>query len=96
MKVSHMAQPPTGKARLFLSHVVPAVIRPLRVLWNEIIGFFFIVLAAWATPAAIRNVRALDQGAGSIFRAALSLIFAGLMVGFAIYSFLRALKISRS
>ena len=91
-----MVQPSTSKARLFLSHVVPAVIRPLRVLWNEIIGFFFIVLALWATPSAIRSLRALDQPEGSVFRAVLSLIFAGLMLGFAIYSFLRAHKISRT
>jgi hypothetical protein len=27
----------------FVEHVVPGVVRPLRVLWHEIIGFVFIV-----------------------------------------------------
>ena len=63
---------------------------------NMLVGFFFIVLALWATPSAIRSLRALDQPDGSVFRAVLSLIFAGLMLGFAVYSFLRARKISRT
>jgi hypothetical protein len=85
-----------SKVGLFLAHVVPGVVRPLRVLWNEIIGFVFIVLAIWAIPSAIRNVREFDGGTASIFRAALSVIFAAIMLYFGITSFLRARKISRS
>ena len=46
--------------RKFLGHVMPGIIRPLRVLWNEIIGFIFLVLAIWAIPSAVRNMR--DKG----------------------------------
>src|SRR5215831_12943661 len=31
--------------RVFVKHVVPAVIKPARTLWNEVIGFVFGVLA---------------------------------------------------
>jgi hypothetical protein len=85
-----------SKAGRFLEHVVPGVLRPLRVLWNEIIGFVFLCLAAWAVPSAIRNVRSLDSEQGSMGRVALSLGFLGLMAYFGITSFLRARKISRS
>lgn len=80
----------------FLRHVVPAVIRPVQVLWNEIIGFVFIVLALWAVPSTVRNIREFDGDAESFFRVLFSLIFAGLMAGFGIFSFLRARRISRS
>jgi hypothetical protein len=66
------------------------------VLWNEIIGFVFLCLAAWAVPSAIRNVRSMQTEQGSMGRAALSLGFLGLMAYFGISSFLRARKISRS
>ena len=46
-----------GRINQFIGHVAPGVIRPLRVLWNEIIGFVFICLAVLPTPSAIRLVR---------------------------------------
>ena len=82
--------------RKFLSHVMPGIIRPLRVLWNEIIGFIFLVLAVWAIPSAVRNARDFDGDAESFFRVVLSFSFAGLMTYFGIASFLRARRISRS
>jgi hypothetical protein len=82
--------------RKFFAHVMPGVIRPLRVLWNEIIGFIFVVLAVWAIPSAIRNIRQFEGDAGSFFRVVLSFSFAGLMAYFGIASFLRARRISRS
>ena len=32
-------------AKKFIGHVMPGVIRPIHILWNQVIGFFFIVLA---------------------------------------------------
>jgi hypothetical protein len=80
----------------FVEHVVPGVVRPMRVLWNEIIGFLFLCLAAWAIPSAIRNVRSLQSAEGSLGRVVLSLGFLLLMVYFGVTSFLRARKIGRS
>jgi len=80
----------------FVEHVVPGVVRPMRVLWNEIIGFLFLCLAAWAIPSAIRNVRGLQSAEGSLGRAVLSLGFLLLMLYFGVTSFLRARKIGRS
>jgi hypothetical protein len=80
----------------FLGHVLPGVVRPLHVLWNQVIGSVFVVLAVWATPSAFRYVREFDGDAESIFRVGLSVSFAVLMAYFGIASFLRARKISRS
>ena len=32
-------------AKKFLDHVIPGVVRPIHALWNQVIGFLFIVLA---------------------------------------------------
>lgn len=82
--------------RKFLQHVVPGVIKPLRVLWNEIIGFVFLCLAVWAVPSAYRHIRDFDGQGESIFRVILSSLFAALMIGFGVSSFIRARRISRS
>jgi hypothetical protein len=68
----------------------------MRVLWNEIIGFVFLALAVWGIPATVRSIREFDGDAESIFRVIMTCIFALLMAGFGVSSFMRARKISRS
>ncbi|MGB9604441.1 MAG: hypothetical protein ACPL88_01015 [Bryobacteraceae bacterium] len=82
--------------RQFLAHVAPAVARPLRILWNQVIGFLFAVLALMAAPRLLRALREYDGDARSFFEVVLSAIFMLVMAGFAISSFWRARKISRS
>jgi CDP-diglyceride synthetase len=82
--------------RRFVKHVVPAVVRPIRTLWHEIIGFLFLVLAAWAVPSGIRGIREFHGDAGSLFRIILTLVFVAIMAGYGISSFRRARKISKS
>jgi hypothetical protein len=82
--------------RKFLSHVLPGVIRPLHILWNQIIGFLFICLALGTVPSLIRHWRAFDGEAASIVRLGLTLMFAIMMGGYGIFSFVRARKISRT
>lgn len=80
----------------FLRHVVPAVIKPARTLWHEIIGFLFLCLAIIPSFSAYRAIRDFNGDAGSIFRIGLTLVFVVIMAGYGISSFLRARRISRS
>jgi putative effector of murein hydrolase LrgA (UPF0299 family) len=80
----------------FLGHVLPGVVRPLHVLWNEIIGFLFLVLAAMAVPSLIRTLHSFEGNAEDFFRITLTIMFSLVMVYFGISSFLKARKISRS
>lgn len=82
---------PKSKLGLFISHVVPGVARPMRVLWNEIIGFLFFVIAVPMTFGAIRAFRAGDSQ-----RMLIAGGFALMLLYFGVTSFLRARKISRS
>jgi hypothetical protein len=79
-------------AKSFFGHVVPGVIRPLHTLWNQVIGFFFLVLAALPIPSAVRNIHDPD----SYPKLLLMVPFTLIMGAFGISSFLKARKISRS
>jgi len=79
-------------AKRFLGHVIPAVIRPLHILWNQVIGFLFLVLAVLPVPSAIRNWG--KEGSGA--HLALTIPFVLLMGWFGITSFWKARKISKS
>jgi hypothetical protein len=82
--------------RHFVNHVVPGVTRPLRILWNEIIGFFFLVFGGWFGTATVRSVRNLDKPGGNLFWVVVSGLAAIVMLYYGVTSFLRARKISRS
>jgi hypothetical protein len=85
----------------FTKHVVPAVLKPARTLWNEVIGFFFLCLAVLFASGVVRSyldfVKAPpDQAAGDLMRILMSGFCTLLMLYFGISSFRRARKISRS
>jgi hypothetical protein len=87
-------------ASQFVKHVVPAVVRPARVLWNEIIGFFFVCLAVLFGSGTVRAYLAMNSSTKQDFGDLLRLIGTAflmlLMLYFGVTSFLRARKISRS
>lgn len=85
-----------SRGRQFVKYVLPAIIRPLRVLWNQIIGFFFVVIAVWAAPRALRSAHEFDGSAPTLFRLVLSGLFVAMMAGFGVYSFWRAHKVPKS
>ena len=82
--------------RKFLGHVIPGVARPLRILWNEVIGFVFISLALLTLPSMWRIYRNFDGQTESLVRMGITVLFALIMLSFGIGSFRRAKKISRS
>jgi hypothetical protein len=80
----------------FLGHILPGVIRPLRALWNQMIGFLFLVLASAPVPSLVRYLRHYEGDNESLFHIVVSLSFAAVMAYFGITSLLRARRISRS
>ena len=80
----------------FFRHVVPSVIKPLRSLWNEVIGFLFLSLAFLGATSGYRIYRHFDGSPETFFRLALAGCFVLVMSYYGVSSFLRARKISRS
>lgn len=87
---------PNSKIGRFVGHVVPGVVKPLHILWNEVIGFFFFVFAVLPARALYRDWRAFSQSGDNLGKLMMEAIWVLVMVYFGISSFLRARKISRS
>ena len=84
------------QGRHFLRHVVPAVLKPARTLWHEILGFVFISMAIAFVFSGFRAIRQFDGSPGAVLRLAMLAVGVCLLGGYGISSFLRARKISRS
>ncbi|MBS1858919.1 MAG: hypothetical protein JST11_26340 [Acidobacteria bacterium] len=86
--------------REFFHHVVPAVLKPARTLWNEVIGFLFFCLAVLFGSGAVRAYMAMGtdpkQTTGDLWRFLGTTFLTLLMLYFGVSSFLRARRISRS
>ncbi|MGI8959409.1 MAG: hypothetical protein ACR2IV_06575 [Bryobacteraceae bacterium] len=75
-------------AKKFAQHVVPEVVRPVRIIWNQAIGAIFLVLAVYFVGYASVNAHNPPAVIGAAFM--------GLIMGFfAITSFRRARRVSR-
>ena len=59
-----------GLVNRFLGHVLPGIIRPMHALWNEVIGFVFIVLAFGPRLRHGATSGLMDGNSESFFKAA--------------------------
>lgn len=82
--------------RVFLQHTVPAVVRPLQILWNQIIGFVFLCFAVIGAMRAYPDVRAFDGDMESLGKVALPAVWVLVMGTFAILSFWKARRVARA
>ncbi len=82
--------------REFVRHILPQIIKPIRALWNEMIGFVFLCLAVVPIPRTYRGYRQFSETGEGLFPLVVSAIFIAVMAAFGIHSFLRARKIARS
>lgn len=85
-----------GAVKAFFNSAIPGVIKPLRILWNEMIAFVFAIFAIVLGFQVFRDFTRLDGSSGKLGKIVLLAIFAFVMAAYAIQSFLRSKKISRS
>ncbi len=81
---------------LFFRHFVPAAVRPARTLWNEIIGFLFLVIALAIGATFVNEAIRFKGDPGSLIKMVFSGIVTLVMVFYGVTSFLKARRISRS
>ena len=82
--------------RKFFQHVLPGIIRPLHILWNEVIGFVFVVFAVIAGFRALKEIRQFDGDGQSVFAVIVTAFFSLLMAFYGFTSFRKARRISKS
>lgn len=83
-------------ARTFLSNVVPGILRPLRILFNEVLGAIFLIFAVALARPTWRAWQELDTDPANFIKLVLSVFFLVTMAGFGVHSFWRARKIGRA
>ncbi len=77
-------------AQRFAQHVVPEVVRPARVIWNQAIGGVFFLFAAVALGYSVNYYQQSNPVAFGFS------LFFGLVMGFfSLTSFVQARKIAR-
>lgn len=79
----------------FVRHLMPGVIRPMQVLWNEVIGFVFLSIAFIVAVNIWRIWRNYNGTADDMFKMIVSGIFGLMMTYFGVTSFWRARRIGR-
>jgi hypothetical protein len=82
--------------RQFVSFVLPAVLKPARTLWNEVIGFLFVSMAIFFVFSGLRAAREFDGSFRAILRVGIPTFCVCLLGAYGIASFRRARRISRS
>ncbi len=82
-------------ARRFAQHVVPEVVRPARVIWNQAIGGIFVLFALLFFGNAFRYYDGKAGGPNNGVALVFSIFLGAIMSYFGIVSFLKARHIAR-
>ena len=80
-------------AQTFARTVVPEVMRPARVIWNQAIGAIFLILAIPAVTKILQILREPKPDQQQTFILLLSSVFAFVMIAFGLASLLKARRI---
>lgn len=84
-----------GASVQFARHSLPEAVRPARILWHQMIGFLFIVLAIAPARFEYKVLMSFKGDSKSWTELILGAIFILVMTAYGISSFLRARKLSR-
>lgn len=87
----------THLIKAFIASFMPGVIKPLHALWNELLAFLFLTLAAAVGFGPLRRgYKELDGDPVNLIKFLSAVFLTTLMLGLGLYSYRRARKISRS
>ncbi len=82
-------------AKKFATHVVPEVVRPARIIWNQAIGGIFMLFALLFFGYAVKYVRAWNTPTSNPVALAFSAFLGAVMLFFGIGSFRTAKRIGQ-
>ena len=82
-------------AKKFAKHVVPEVVRPARIIWNQALGAVFLLFAVAFFANAAKYYKDLAGDSRNTVALIFSLFLGAVMMFFGIGSLLKARRISR-
>jgi len=82
-------------ARRHFGDSLARIWRILRSLFHEVMGFLFLVMAAWGAIWILRTVPRFDGDGETLFKIVLVGVFVLMMGSFGVTSFWRARRITR-
>jgi predicted phage tail protein len=82
-------------AKRFAHHVVPEVVRPARIIWNQAVGGIFLMFAVLFFGNAFRYYDGKTHSPNNGVALAFSVFLGAIMAYFGIVSFLKARRIGR-
>ncbi|HSU58491.1 MAG TPA: hypothetical protein VLI55_04190 [Bryobacteraceae bacterium] len=82
-------------AKRFAQHVVPEVVRPARIIWNQAIGGIFALFALLFFGNAFRYYDGKTASPNNTVALVFSIFLGAIMSYFGVVSFLRARRIAR-
>lgn len=80
--------------REFRNHIVPAIIKPLRIVWNQSIAFLFFAIAFLGGVMVYREYKQRSE-MDAILALLLGGFFVAMMAGYGFHSLWRARRASR-
>ncbi len=84
-----------GASVHFARHTLPVAMRPARILWHQMIGFLFLVLAVAPARFEYKVLETFKGDARSWTELFMGVVFIIVMLAYGISSFVKARKISR-
>ena len=82
-------------ARKFATHVVPEVVKPARIIWNQAIGGVFLLFSLLFFGYAVKYLRAWNTAASNPLALTFSVFLGLVMLFFGIGSFRTAKRIGQ-
>lgn len=80
----------------FLTTVIPSVLKPLQVLWNQLLGFLFLAFGVLAGSRVVRIWLKPEWSGDDLTAILLGGGLSVILIGYGLHAVLRARKISRS
>jgi hypothetical protein len=85
-----------GIIKKFFQHVIPSVLKPLRVLGNQLMATLFLAFAIMLVRPTYLTWKSFSGDPAEFVKLVLSVFFLLVMGGFGLHAIWRARKISRS
>lgn len=79
----------------FLTTVIPSILKPLQILWNQMLAFLFLAFAVVLLRPILQVWNDPDKDASDLWRLFLSGFFFVVLLAYGVHALLRARRISR-